>query len=603
MVESGEVLWEGPVEVRVKNQDREWDTEGLVAHVTTRTPSRAGAGREVVLRLTSARDPFFLYSVRMCEDDYGRFKEENGLCDDFNGFPRMLVSLLQACGKQREGERGEQRAELIIEPGGGGRIRIMESHSVRPLEVLGLSVARENDAGQKKYLAERAARLEGELMCALEDRRSMVERLTAQVERLQGEAESLRSERDDLSARLQTELRDCRHAAELECQQLREAKERELREQQAGFEAERRRLEERHEGIAGPLRAASERATADLERTRTELREVRQTEQLLREQLESAEAKAALTKRELEASRERVGQLEEEAGQRDRTLTDNRLTLQRQEQEIAHSKRAHTSLEESARVLEESRQQLQRQSADLTEQLAEAREGRKEKEQELEKAHRIITMQHRQLDTSKTKRQALAEQLACREQTLGERELTLKQHNLEADSLRERLQRTQERADELAQQVASLTADLNEQTSAREDLQRAFSRQVRLPHTSRVSTDITENLRATVASGGLHRDFSLSSRPLSTNPVPAAPPAPGPQSSPAPADSAASSLVASLARGRLEEEHRIAARASPSVQEKTPVRSGLGTSIGSERRPLEPSNFFTSSVPAGRALG
>eukprot|EP00756_Hemistasia_phaeocysticola_P036545 Hpha_TRINITY_DN16647_c3_g3::TRINITY_DN16647_c3_g3_i1::g.181480::m.181480/K16487/SAS-6, SASS6; spindle assembly abnormal protein 6 len=595
-VDAGDLLWEGGVEVRVKNQDREWDTEALVAHVTTRKPARAGAGREVVLRLTSARDPFFLYSVRMCEDDYGRFKEENGLCDDFNGFPKMLVSLLQACGKQREGEKGEQRAELIIEPGGGGRLRIMESHSVRPLEVLGLNVARENDAGQKKYLAERAARLDGELTCALEERRTVVGRLTSQVERLQGEVETLRSERDGLRARLQTELSECRHAAELESQQLREAKERELREQQAGFEAERRRLEERHEGVVGPLRAASERATGDLERTKAELREVRQAEQLLREQLEAAEAKGSLAKRELATSRERVAQLEEEAAQRDRTLTENRLTLQRQEQEINHAQRAHTSLEDRARVLDESRDQLQRQAADLTQQLTEAKDGRKEKEQELEKAHRIITMQHRQLDTSKTKRQALAEQLACREQALAERELALKQHGLEADSLRERLQRSQDRADELTQQVAGLTADLNEQTAAREDLQRAFSRQVRLPPTSRVSADITDNLRAAVAAGGLHRDFSLSSRPLASTTHSAPPPAPGPQSSPPPADgSLHGSLVASLARGRLEEEHR-AVRVSPSVHDKTPVRSGAGTSAGSERKHLEPSNFFMSSV-------
>jgi hypothetical protein len=87
------VLFEEEVPVHVRNMDREGVMQPLGICVST---SRLGSARMIHVRLTDPRDPFFLYTMSLHEDDYGRFKDMHELRVDFGNFPRDLVAMLAA---------------------------------------------------------------------------------------------------------------------------------------------------------------------------------------------------------------------------------------------------------------------------------------------------------------------------------------------------------------------------------------------------------------------------------------------------------------------------------------------------------------------------
>ena len=79
-----EVLFEENVMVHVKAFDREEVRQPLgvcVIHgketLSKSSTIVSGNSRAITVRLTDPRDPFFLYSMLLCEDEYGKFKEIN----------------------------------------------------------------------------------------------------------------------------------------------------------------------------------------------------------------------------------------------------------------------------------------------------------------------------------------------------------------------------------------------------------------------------------------------------------------------------------------------------------------------------------------------
>eukprot|EP01062_Namystynia_karyoxenos_P062225 TRINITY_DN55140_c0_g1_i1.p1 TRINITY_DN55140_c0_g1~~TRINITY_DN55140_c0_g1_i1.p1 ORF type:complete len:679 (+),score=294.10 TRINITY_DN55140_c0_g1_i1:103-2037(+) len=599
---AADALWEGTLSVRLKQHDREWVTEQLCAHVgVCPAAPRHGAGREVGVRLTNPRDAFFLYSVRMSEDDYGRFKEDNSLSVDFNGFPRMVVSLLQECSKRREaGERQGRYAELLIDSGGRGRLRVMEVNNFRHVEMLGLDVVKENDAGQKKYLAERGARLEGELRRVQEEKQRMEERLSAQVDRLQRECGALSDERDSLLQRLQQEVTDLRHSGEIGQRQLRESKERELREQQLAFQAERKELEGKHERTVTSLQQRLDERESECARLAGELRESQQSASQLRAQLDAAQEQLAAAQREAAQRRARAAELEEQVMQQQRTLTENTLRLQRLEQEGQHKDEAIRSGGDKARLLQQHCEQLQQQHAHVAAQLKEADEARKAKEQELQKAHHVIQALHSKLETSKQRRQQQAAQLAAKDQLIAEKDVSADRMRVESQGMKGEIDNLKDKVRALSQQCADLTSRLEEQNSRlieSEDLVKCYQKQVRFPSRLGVTDTVTQ-LSAAVASGSLQREFgrhagatsAAAQRPVSL------PPSEGTQGSPprteevrgqAPPPQAlpmrSGGLIATLAHEKLGTEARLSAQAG-------------ALRVGELR--AERSNFFPSTIRA-----
>jgi spindle assembly abnormal protein 6 len=123
------------VQVHVRILDREEVSQPLGVAVASGT---IGTARCVSVRVTDPRDPFFLYSMTLSENDYGRFKESHELHVDWNGFPQDLISLLSASrldGAAHDrstasavaGGRGVTLRFVAQAPGGQqGTLRIME---------------------------------------------------------------------------------------------------------------------------------------------------------------------------------------------------------------------------------------------------------------------------------------------------------------------------------------------------------------------------------------------------------------------------------------------------------------------------------------------
>eukprot|EP01065_Artemidia_motanka_P042716 TRINITY_DN5775_c5_g1_i1.p1 TRINITY_DN5775_c5_g1~~TRINITY_DN5775_c5_g1_i1.p1 ORF type:complete len:670 (+),score=231.02 TRINITY_DN5775_c5_g1_i1:59-2011(+) len=611
-VGGGDCLWQGPVHVRLKLHDREWATETLTVHVSAPSSHRSGRGREVAIRLTS-RDPFFLYAVRMSEDEYGKYKEQRRLTVDFNEFPRMVVALLEGCGKKgalpespKQRQEEQHYAEVHIDSHAESTLKVIKEHQYGVFDMLSLQVMQEDDAGLRQHLAERAARLEGELQRCTEEKRQMSTRLTDQVERLTREVAHLTEQRDTLRDQLRQQIQEVQHKGEFGMQQLRESKERDLREHQLELASERRRLEERHDLIVKPLQQAASERDAEIAALNRSLREAQESLQAVTDKHELAQSQSSAARKESAALQSRVAELEERTLQQQRTLTENTLTIQKLEQEGKFRSEALETGGRQSKLLEQSRDQLQAQLSDFTARLKESEEARRQKEQELSKAHHILAQQHRHLETSKQKRQQQAEHLACKEQLIAEKDVQVSQQRVEIRGLKDQLDQEQDRARQLAQQVTQLTADLQSQTSLQEGMMKCYSRQVRYPPLTSVSAglDSTERVRAAISSGGLRNEFGLHSMTTasalppraqagSLPQSPALRPAELSQATPQSARSRGEGLVSALAHQKLIEEDRASSgrgAASPDLGQPAST-----SAIIPERRPVA-SNFFPSAV-------
>eukprot|EP00796_Vickermania_ingenoplastis_P006136 gene6136-4416_t len=159
--------------------------------------------RVVIVRLTDPSDPFFLYEMELSEEDYGLFKQQLELVVDFNGFPRFMVGMLQRIGE------GALPYQLTFSAQGTaavrGTLRIVEATSFRLVEHLSLTLLRQGDAGQKKYLAERFQFFEAAfLRCSAE--------LKEERERMTQALTEARQQRDDISSKYRALQEDTRAA-------------------------------------------------------------------------------------------------------------------------------------------------------------------------------------------------------------------------------------------------------------------------------------------------------------------------------------------------------------------------------------------------------
>jgi hypothetical protein len=59
--------------------------------------------KEIALRLTNDENPLFFYFLRITDADFPELKSQQGLLVDFYGFPNQLVTLLEKCDVQEDG--------------------------------------------------------------------------------------------------------------------------------------------------------------------------------------------------------------------------------------------------------------------------------------------------------------------------------------------------------------------------------------------------------------------------------------------------------------------------------------------------------------------
>eukprot|EP00759_Apiculatamorpha_spiralis_P032114 PhF_6_TR33680/c0_g1_i3/m.49344/K16487/SAS-6, SASS6; spindle assembly abnormal protein 6 len=205
-----------PIVITLHHDNREATIVRLSLYLSiTRRPDTS---REIYLRVTNANDPFFLYTMRLGEDEYPRFKEQQFLNVDFSTFPLFVVSLVKCNVASSSGGNNNDSIGSQLTPRrrtiemntelSRGVLKFIESNEFRNLENLSLHLQHESDLGQKKYLSERlkvALSAIDALQCQL---RETEEKSLQESNALTGEISTLRSELHTATTRHTTEVQE-----------------------------------------------------------------------------------------------------------------------------------------------------------------------------------------------------------------------------------------------------------------------------------------------------------------------------------------------------------------------------------------------------------
>ncbi|XP_011404281.1 PREDICTED: spindle assembly abnormal protein 6 homolog [Amphimedon queenslandica] len=150
-----EVLFEKPLPVTVKKGDREECQSNVGITILFNTITSPISKKELIVRLTDEKDPFFLYTLTINEDDFQQLKAQQGLLVDFATFPQKFIDLLQLCLGEADQESPKFILQLISSsPQALACFNIIETNQFRHLNHLTLQLVPASDVHLKKYLAE-----------------------------------------------------------------------------------------------------------------------------------------------------------------------------------------------------------------------------------------------------------------------------------------------------------------------------------------------------------------------------------------------------------------------------------------------------------------
>ncbi|XP_052774832.1 spindle assembly abnormal protein 6 homolog [Mya arenaria] len=215
-------LFSKRVPVVFKSQDREDRRGSICVKMELATVTAPTTRKELVVRLTDEKDLFFLYTLRLGEEDFQTLKMQQGLLVDFGAFPQKFIDLLEMCLKEEHKEVPKFVLHIVSQGSFSGdrssaTLNIIETNPFKHLNHLSLKFVPGSDSDVKKYLADCLKQLK-DINSLLQQR---LEHTDADLNhRLKQTQETLNSktiELDNLKAEWTAKLNDqmARHKQEL----------------------------------------------------------------------------------------------------------------------------------------------------------------------------------------------------------------------------------------------------------------------------------------------------------------------------------------------------------------------------------------------------
>ncbi|RUS71942.1 hypothetical protein EGW08_020301 [Elysia chlorotica] len=142
-----------------KSSDRE-ERKNVVQLQMQLQSNKHDSKKELVVKLTDDHDLFFLYTLRLAEDDFQSLKMQQGLLVDFTSFPQKFVDLLEMCIKESNKDNPKFIIEFVSSGSSllGGEaphiFNIVETNPFRHLNHLSLKFLPGSDADIKSHLAD-----------------------------------------------------------------------------------------------------------------------------------------------------------------------------------------------------------------------------------------------------------------------------------------------------------------------------------------------------------------------------------------------------------------------------------------------------------------
>lgn len=414
---SSQTLFDSEVPVSVKQLDREEVHQPLGICVSVGRGGSSGLSKCVNVRLTDPRDPFFLYSMTLLEDDYGRFKERHELMVDFNGFPRDLVQMLSGIGTGGN----NNMVTFVADNKEGCVLRILERTEFRALEHIALSMSRQGDVGQKKHLAERFQFY----LAAFTRSEQQAKEETQHYERLLAECRTdirkLTQERDQLADRTKNDAATAASNQVAALSTLKDIHASELKQLHATLEDTRLTLNRKIEAAATQHEAEMKEKEAEISQIRSRLATAESTIASLTSQLRIANDKVSNLSTELDHTKKENESLSAYRQSATQRLSDQELSAVTSTERIRHLTETLRSREEDLKALREAQGSQDGYAKMLAGQLTTLQEKLKVSEASLAKAHHILGSQVQAIRAAKEKQQALKGQVDANETLIGEK--------------------------------------------------------------------------------------------------------------------------------------------------------------------------------------
>jgi len=342
-------------------------------------------------------DPFFYHAMEVREEDYARLRAEQRLVVDFDAFPRALVGLLRAC----DGSGGNKDVYCLLESVEGSPtsvLSIVETNAFNQFTHVALKFKPASDRAAKRILA-------GLLLDAKERERELL-----RFEALYRESQSALEQSRSKSMEVQMKYAEASAKGKREIlDELEHARER--------FEQEKRDLRSRVD------EALSQKSQVEREKFGAQNKVSE-----LGTKLGLIEGELAITKRELQRTREDNAALDSEVHERDKAHSARALRVEWLEKQlgdkdevIALLKSRLDASEEHKVALAASWEQARRSAAQAEERIAASGA-------EINKGNAIIEQLQTELRNAKSKTKIQAAVIRRQENLLEERQTSMESY-------------------------------------------------------------------------------------------------------------------------------------------------------------------------------
>lgn len=441
------VLFSDVVNTVCRQGSREEIEKPLGILVTTGLSGPNSLAHCIQIRITDPTDYYFLYTMKLLEDDYSNFKMSRKITVDFAEFPTHLAKLLQDV---LEGDC-ERKLVLSVDSNGTAKLSFQQKTPMLLVDVLVLEMTKQGDVGQKQYLAEQYDYYMKLFYRADADRKEEREGLGGTVVQLKAALADVSRERDELREKLMIDASEWEAKLQRSLSQQKDEHNSALAALRRSTDDERQSLLAKVSQTQRTLDELSKAKESQITELSTRVAQLTSSEAALTSQVELRDAKLSSLRDQFEVLQREAKELSQFRSQAQSAM--NRGDLQSVEMST-RLRSAESQLEERKEETKLLRQQLERSDDTvrlLNDQLSKVQAQVAELDNDLQKAHHIIGNQLRATKHQKDKAGALAAQLA-------DAQVTKDHHVLKIQELERKMAQGQGDNDKLRQALEELKA-------------------------------------------------------------------------------------------------------------------------------------------------
>ncbi|XP_078484906.1 spindle assembly abnormal protein 6 homolog [Ciona intestinalis] len=465
-----ETLYSESLKVQYKCQDAEDRFVVIKVTVELQTTTSPLHRKDLLVRLTDDKDPFFLFNLCLGEEDFQSLKTQQGLLVDFSAFPQRFIALLQQSHSEESRESPKFLLQFVLEESssfstsnsGCGILKVIETNPFKHLTHLSLNFLHGNDSDVKKYLAsclkstlDHKAWLENKLSETEHDLGQKLEKTRQQLSCKSQELDQLRSDAGGKSERLTT-----KHAQELNMEREKTLK---LQEDlQKRYDRERKDLDSTYQKN---LRQKEVRLS-ELENVNKELTDRRyRAEATIREQktkLASLDEEHRRCRSDLQQSRRENSSLEAERHSQEKTIQQMKTRVAVLEQELLDKEQLVARITSSLDASQQQKEQLDDRRSEQQIQIRKMEATIKTMSDELIKGNEIIKKLQDELRGYMGKVKIKNEVTTRQEKLIGEKEQMAEKTRKELEETTNKLKKSEDEATKLKDQLETALNKLEE---------------------------------------------------------------------------------------------------------------------------------------------